>query len=168
MTAYNFQACFAPDVECMYKRQTIRAKGKRRHARPGERVQLYTGQRTKACRKLVDPDPVCTAADEIKLARDDGAGRFCVTITKKTKRGLSERVIHGDESRFKRFARADGFKSMAAMMDWFEKAHGLPFEGVLIKWRPSKEHRNCDSCRRYPVERACLRCVGQELWEPRA
>jgi len=33
-----------------------------------------------------------------------------------------------------RLARLDGFKSAAAMFDWFEKTHGLPFEGLLIRW----------------------------------
>ena len=32
------------------------------------------------------------------------------------------------------FARADGFESLAEMLAWFEEAHGLPFDGVLIKW----------------------------------
>lgn len=60
MPAYNFQKQFAPLVESGQKRQTIRAIGKRRHARPGESLQLYTGQRTKACRKLISPDPVAS------------------------------------------------------------------------------------------------------------
>lgn len=34
------------------KQQTIRAHGKRRHARPGDELQLYTGMRTKACRLI--------------------------------------------------------------------------------------------------------------------
>ncbi len=33
------------------------------------------------------------------------------------------------------FARADGFADWAAMKDWFTETHGLPFEGVLIKWK---------------------------------
>lgn len=59
MPAYNFRKQFAPLVESGQKRQTIRTIGKRRHARAGEPLQLYTGQRTKACRKLFSPDPEC-------------------------------------------------------------------------------------------------------------
>lgn len=33
------------------------------------------------------------------------------------------------------FARADGFSGWDAMRDWFNETHGLPFEGVLIKWK---------------------------------
>ncbi len=32
------------------------------------------------------------------------------------------------------FARADGFESLAEMLAWFAAVHGLPFDGVLIKW----------------------------------
>lgn len=32
------------------------------------------------------------------------------------------------------FACADGFKGRGEMLDWFEKQHGLPFTGILIKW----------------------------------
>ena len=31
-------------------------------------------------------------------------------------------------------AKADGFGSWEEMLDWFEKTHGLPFEGLLIRW----------------------------------
>jgi hypothetical protein len=56
MPAYNFQKQFAPLVQSGEKRQTIRTLGKRSHAQPGNKLQLYTGMRTKQCRKLVDPD----------------------------------------------------------------------------------------------------------------
>ena len=67
MPAYNFQKQFAPLVESGQKRQTIRAIGKRRHARPGESLQLYTGQRTKACRKLISPDPECVSVQAVYM-----------------------------------------------------------------------------------------------------
>jgi hypothetical protein len=31
-------------------------------------------------------------------------------------------------------AKRDGFDSFADMADWFEKNHGLPFEGYIIRW----------------------------------
>lgn len=36
------------------KRHTMRSTGKRRHARPGEGLQLYWGMRTKSCLKIGD------------------------------------------------------------------------------------------------------------------
>lgn len=35
-----------------------------------------------------------------------------------------------------RFAKADGFASWDEMREWFDKTHGLPFRGILIKWDP--------------------------------
>lgn len=32
------------------------------------------------------------------------------------------------------FAKADGFEDWHDMRDWFNKTHGLPFEGILIRW----------------------------------
>lgn len=120
MPAYNFQKQFAPLVESGEKRQTIRVFGKRRHARPGESLQLYTGMRTKACRKLVDPDPVCTFAAVVYICR--GIGYPAVLIA-------GHETPDPDA-----FARADGFDDFCAMLDWFGKWDGLPFDGVLIKW----------------------------------
>jgi hypothetical protein len=36
-------------------------------AKPGDLLQLYTGQRTKACHKLLDPDPVCVMVDYVSI-----------------------------------------------------------------------------------------------------
>ncbi len=51
MPAINFKAQFASDVELGIKRQSIRPRGKRVY-KVGDKLTLYTGQRTKACRKL--------------------------------------------------------------------------------------------------------------------
>lgn len=122
MPAYNFQKQFAPLVESGQKRQTIRAIGKRRHARPGESLQLYTGQRTKACRKLISPDPVCLYAAKIEMT---------------VERGFLESYLDGsllDAEDMEEIARADGFDDAPHMVGWFADTHGLPFEGILIKW----------------------------------
>ncbi|MGE4293315.1 MAG: hypothetical protein AB7E32_14035 [Desulfovibrio sp.] len=123
MPAYNFQAKFAPLVESGEKRQTIRAIGKRRHARPGERVQLYTGMRTKACRKLVTPDPVCTKVLPIRMEKNQQGG-LNVDLD-----GVAVNAL--------RTAEADGFRTAHEMLEFFERTHGLPFEGVLIRWEAS-------------------------------
>lgn len=51
MVAYSFRARFVVPIEAGTKRQTIRAPRKR-HAKPGEEMQLYTGMRTRACRLI--------------------------------------------------------------------------------------------------------------------
>lgn len=88
MVAINFSPRFADAVAAGRKMQTIRQTAR---ARPGQELQLYTGQRTKECRKIADA--VCIDCTYVGL----------------TARG----VTLGDASRFPGdrddFARADGF-----------------------------------------------------------
>lgn len=114
MVAYNFQARFASAVERGEKRQTIRLQGSRRHARPGEAVQLYTGMRTKDCRRL--REAVCDLSTSCAI-REEG-----VTLG-------NHPCVDVDD-----FARADGFADFEAMKAWFREMHGLPFVGRLIRW----------------------------------
>lgn len=117
MVAYNFQARFADAVARGVKSQTIRAPRKDgRHAKPGDALQLYTGMRTRQCRKL--RDAVCHNACPVLIE----ANRVLT---------FEPQEIHED---LDRFARLDGFADWQEMRDWFTEAHGLPFEGVLIRW----------------------------------
>jgi hypothetical protein len=118
MVAYSFQGRFADAVERGEKRQTIRANGKRRHARPGDKLQLYTGMRTKACRKL--RDAVCHDTCQVLIEHTQ-------VFT------FGPQEIHIGEN-LEHLARADGFASWSEMRDWFEDAHGLPFNGTMIRW----------------------------------
>lgn len=123
MVAYNFKPQFAPLVESGAKRQTIRALGKRRHARPGDALQLYTGQRTRSCRKLIDPDPRCLSVRPIAI-RIHSSGVSSVS--------LDGKMLSTPEVR--RLAITDGFESLGAFLDFFEDR--MPFDGVLIQWQP--------------------------------
>lgn len=67
MVAYNFQSRFAGPIKRGEKSHTIRKNGKRRHARPGEPLQLYTGMRTKSCKKIIVKDPVCVFCKTIRI-----------------------------------------------------------------------------------------------------
>jgi hypothetical protein len=117
MTALGFKAQFAGPVERREKCQSIRAKGDR--FKVGGAIQLYTGMRTKACRKLVSPDPVCILSNYIVL-RPNG-------ITFGT---VAEQFPDVDE-----FARLDGFKDYADMHRWFtERYDDAYFVGRLIRW----------------------------------
>ena len=150
MVAYSFDKLFAHQVEAGAKRQTIRAYRKR-HARLGERVQLYTGMRTRHCRKLVDPDPKCVCVDAIEIRVPDlGKLSGPPAVIRINAIPLNDREVED-------LACADGFHllcwrnadrewvgppavSAAALMGrwWFEKHGPGLFEGVLIKWRPPK------------------------------
>ncbi|KQZ87276.1 hypothetical protein ASD64_07200 [Mesorhizobium sp. Root157] len=146
MVAYSFKAMFSPQIIAGSKLQTVRADRKR-HARPGEPVQLYQGMRTRHCRKLVDPDPICTATRRIEIATTVLIDDMIATI-----------LIDGIPLRpaeIEAFACADGF-GVDAVGDWRWKHtgwrgsarwnmghfwmtnHGAGrFDGVLIEWRPA-------------------------------
>jgi hypothetical protein len=123
MPAYNFLPRFAPLVESGEKRQTIRAVGKRRHARPGDLLQLYTGQRTAFCRKLVSPDPVCIA---VHLVDIHAISPLCCEMF------LDGRLLYLRE--VVEIAKADGFAGSTEFFNFFYDVHDMPFHGVLIKW----------------------------------
>lgn len=136
MVAYSFKKQFVDPIRAGLghyehidgmipapKRQTIRANGKRRHARPGETLQLYSAMRTKQCFKI--GEATCTEVVPISIdVRKDGllisSGR--------------QRIIGG--TLIDNFARLDGFADGKEMRDFWLKEHGLgKFEGVLIRWQ---------------------------------
>ena len=104
------------------KRQTIRANGKRRHARPGEQIQLYTGMRTKHCRKIGDAE--CKSVHEIDM--EIGKHTLYVEIDGRAMKG----------GRIHDFARQDGFEHGEDMLQFWQTEHrGVThFDGSLIKW----------------------------------
>lgn len=118
MSALSFKKQFAPDVESGKKRQTIRAiRADFRIIKPGEKLYLYTGMRTKGCRKL--KDTVCVSVRHFRM----------ITSTTWTINGAlatnAEQV---------QIAKDDGFKCVGDMVDFFREVHGLPFEGHIINW----------------------------------
>ncbi|MBX3580808.1 MAG: ASCH domain-containing protein [Rhizobiaceae bacterium] len=150
MVAYFFAPQFRGQVAALTKLQTVRAD-RRRHARPGEAVQLYAGMRTKHCVKLVDPDPICVSVHSIEISTTPLLDEFIAAIS-----------IDGvplDRDGIEAFARADGFapehfgehrfpaKGDGALVPatarywmgwWWMRTHNAGrFEGVLIKWRPA-------------------------------
>jgi hypothetical protein len=143
MVAYSFQKRFIPPITIGLglpirpedqddraatmltpKRQTIRAVGLRRHARPGETLQLFTGMRTKQCRLIGEAtcssvEPVIIWVDSRAIAIERGKlmlGRAAMT----------------------EFARNDGFANPEDMAQFWRTEHkGIAkFEGFLIRWEP--------------------------------
>ncbi|MEZ2132730.1 MULTISPECIES: ASCH domain-containing protein [unclassified Sinorhizobium] len=116
MVAFNFQFQFAADVANRIKKQTIRQT---RRGKVGDHVQLYTGQRTPNCIKLVEEDPVLVCVDYIAIRPD----YLTVGDVNKHPRDRDE------------FARLDGFKDYEDMRMWFEQRYGSPtFVGYLHRW----------------------------------
>jgi hypothetical protein len=120
MPTLNFQARFADAVESGAKTQTIRRRGKRAW-KVGDMAYLHTGQRLKA-------------GDERK--RTLGVGRVVEVSDVRLEHGKPFRVDGVDLSSTKayQFAYADGFNGTLEMIAWFDKTHGLPFDGQMIRW----------------------------------
>ena len=117
MPLLGFKKQFAPLVESGANRQTIRLKrkdGKNPH--PGDTLYLYTGLRTKGCRKL--GTAICTGAWDVGI----------------TKCGPVLTGIRLDPDEAGELAARDGFSCFGDMQDFFEKEHSLPFWGLLIEW----------------------------------
>lgn len=118
MPLLGYKKEFAQLVERGEKRQTIRAYRKDgRNPKPGQVLYHYAGLRTKSCRKLMDAE--CKSAEPIAIE-----GWHDVVVGTKSLSVAEEGTL----------ARADGFASAEAFFRFFEKAHGLPFYGLLIKW----------------------------------
>lgn len=127
MVAYNFQRQFVEPIRSRTKTQTIRAIGKRRHARPGELLQLYTGQRTTSCEKILEEDPYCIAVEQVIIE----VGADCIDSIAMSGYAIVD---------FERFAKEDGFKSLDEMYHFWARSHGYGrFEGLLIQWLEIKE-----------------------------
>lgn len=136
MVAYSFKPQFAEPIVTLKKRQTVRAN-RNRHARPGEAIQLYTGMRTKHCRKLLDRDPICLDVRPIRLILDT---RHPDIIT-----SLWIDGAYLDAAEMEAFAVADGFG--AGLADgwalrrmgqfWRQEHEWANFSGVVIRWEPT-------------------------------
>lgn len=98
MVAYSFKARFCAPIDLETKGGTIR-NDRKRHARPGEELQLYYAMRTKQCRLL--RRPTCLGVLPIRLdLRDDAIE-------------LGGEPIWSIPRRLDAFAVFDGFKDWA-------------------------------------------------------
>lgn len=118
MPAINFKKEFAPKVASGEKRQTIRSRRKNGNPAEGDKLYLYTGMRTKHCKKL--GEATCLSVSEICIT-DDKDVMF-----------LDGELLTVEEERA--MATADGFESVADFRGFFWEQYGLPFYGLLIKW----------------------------------
>lgn len=117
MVALNFKAQFADDVEKGRKVISIRAPRKDgRDPKPLDKLQLFTGMRTRACRKLADANCIRVRPIQIteKYVMLDGCPLGAATMAD--------------------LAKADGFNTFTEMLAFFRREHGLPFSGNLIEW----------------------------------
>lgn len=129
MVAYSFKTAFVDRIYSGSKRQTVRRKGAKRHARPGEPVQLYQGLRTRHARKII-PDPLCIGVDDI-LIMVDGEAEDRIGFIEINGRRL-------DQKERAEFAWDDGFLNLAHFGRFWWMTHGAGlFDGVVVRWEPS-------------------------------
>lgn len=116
MPALNFKRDFVDAIQRGEKRQTIR-QVRNRQIRPGDKLALYTGMRTAQCWKI--GDAICEDVRPIQITEREMmlAGRPLETLEQMD------------------MARADGFSSHIDMRLFFKRLYGLPFTGVVIRFR---------------------------------
>lgn len=139
MVAYSFKARFVNAIKAGLGRpvndpympspklQTIRAIGKKCHARPSENMQLYHGLRTKLCFQIGIAR--CTSVSSIRI--QVGLGIISV----------DDYPAIRDPDELAAFAQSDGFASWPDMQSFWQQEHGDiarlgPWTGLLIKWEP--------------------------------
>jgi len=115
MPAYNFEQQFAEAVESGAKGQTLRLPRKR-PTQPGDRLRLYTEQRTKGRRSR--REGTCTQVLPIHLDRDS---------VRVSGMRLSETALTW-------LALAEGFESGEQLLAFFDRLYGLPVDLELIAW----------------------------------
>lgn len=117
MPAYSFQERFADDILSGQKRHTIRRRRKRA-TRPGDRLYLYIGMRTKRCRLIGEAK--CSGVESINIY----PGRLVI----RDGRRMSKPDIDT-------LAKCDGFENTDEFFSFFEERYGLPtFDMELIHW----------------------------------
>lgn len=110
-----FKPQFAPLVEAGTKCQTVRPTPKRM-PKAGDRISLrmWTGKPYRSKQRVLRESTISE-----------------VSMVDITETGIA---VNGHADPCDDFARADGFRDFFELRDWFKATHGLPFEGVVIKW----------------------------------
>jgi hypothetical protein len=132
MVAYSFNPRFIEPIRQGLKTQTIRSHSEARQPRPGQLLQLYTGMRTKNCRRIL-PDVPCLTVMKVRITFDLGQRPVIGRITTD---GVPVRDLDA-------FAIRDGFTDIEDMSAFWRDHHpqatAAGFEGVLIEWaRPAE------------------------------
>lgn len=136
MTAYSFKQRFIAPILAGTKTQTIRAD-RRRHARPGGQLQLYTGMRTKQCRLIALA--TCAAVGKIIISF---VGPGNVKIELPGEAGPIRSGMYGPRwgavHDLDTFSRRDGFTNWDDMRAFWRAERGdvSEWDGVIICWHP--------------------------------
>lgn len=133
MVAYSFKGRFEDRIRAKSKIQTIRAVGRKRHARPGERMTMTSGDRYHP-RQI--GSGTCTAVLPVTLnfeSKTKGGRRLAAHVVIDQPEGNATVIRTGD---LDAFARCDGFDDWADLCAFWRTTHGEleSFSGLLILW----------------------------------
>lgn len=118
MPLLGFKKVYEPLIISGKKKQTIR-QTRKSPIKPGDKLFMYVGLRTKHCRKI--GEAICSEIGKIQI-QEMTAWVFTKTLGWQSIRLLDQ------------FAQNDGFDNWKKMRDFFKKQYGFPFKGILIKW----------------------------------
>lgn len=162
MPAYSFQQHFVPFVNDGSKSHTIRKRRIRGFAKKGDTLYLYSGLRTKWCKKL--RQEICTKAVSIIITK---AGSISISSKRMSDDDYYTMLANNcavplilikykfnplSDKQKESLAYRDGFRTKLAgiagisnfqmMMKWWRLTHNLPFIGDIIYWQPkNRGHR---------------------------
>lgn len=111
MVAFNFSAKYAPQILSGEKYSTIRPT---KRCKAGDKLQLYTGMRTKRVKLLKVAE--CVLVEKIQIFKDRIEG------VEMEEQELLE-ILGFPHYNFEEFIR------------YFEKEYGLPCTGYLVIWK---------------------------------
>lgn len=114
MPSFNFKPEFVPDILANKKGGTIRMT---QRCKPGQTMFLFTGMRTKKC-KRIGTKP-CVGVMPIQVTES----RFLLL------NGVYLGLQDSND-----FAKADGFRDLDAFFKFFENQYGLPYSGWWHVW----------------------------------
>jgi len=122
MVAFNFKEYFADDIIEGRKLSTIRSTMR---CKVGDHMHLYTGQRTKNCRKL--RDTICCGIAEIFIDEE----RVWEIIGSIGNIFPANLPLHKQE----------GFINAEQFVNFFKENYGLPYIGYLHAWEKPNDQR---------------------------
>lgn len=118
-----FKPQFAELVERGLKLQTVRPVPKRM-PKPGDALSLraWSGLPYRSPQRVL-MEAVVTYVYPVRIFHS----------------GIIQNGQRLSDGHVRRFAEADGFDGVEEMLNWFEEVHGLPFDGIVIYWKPKEE-----------------------------
>lgn len=135
MALYGYKEMFVPMIWDGTKGHTIRGDRKDgRLPKPGEKIYMYVGLRTKKCYKI--GEAICKGVCKIQITEKlikifDPLGINYVTLVGQT----ADRLAWSDGFRPEGFTTFHNSGAFNLMISFWKKNNELPFTGRIIYWK---------------------------------